>query len=380
MAARAGDLQRQMGMSRPVQGHQDLAYQMLQSAHVASMSASLAQPYMMPQRLLPARNRKKKRTGKKQPVVRGYNPLLSPLTENTLGELSTPARTALEKEICAKYSIPYIPSPSTDADEVEVLVTIENARPGDVVKIAKEFIRLPFFRKYSGRTGILLRSCEAPGGSGWIVNFGDHLGKQFFCTGGPGKMNHLAHYIPSRKDFIDETLTRKFLDESFKATQEKGGKEVQVDQRSAAGEEAVNSPKLSGDKPSVNDVHSHQKTKRQVDQVEAPDSERDGEAVLESAQKMSKSAKDVIAETQLEDRKKRFWIPELSSLYSDVTARGSEQVQPHVLFVWLCMLNLLLKSDSGEGPKAGVLLRDGVKLESNVDVPTSSRRADGNMS
>ncbi|EKX44556.1 hypothetical protein GUITHDRAFT_139780 [Guillardia theta CCMP2712] len=318
MAARSADLQRQ-AMNRGAPAPADLTYQMLYSAQVASVPTAFAQSYMIPQK-----NRKKKRTGKKQPVVRGYNPLLSPLTENTLGELSTPARTELEKEICAKYSIPYIPSPLADADEVEVLVTQENARPGDVVKIAKEFARLPFFRKYSGRTGLLLRSCEAPGGSGWIVNFGEHLGKQFFCTGGEGKMNHLAHYIPSRKDFIDETLTRKFLDESFKATQEQSRKES-ADHRSAVKREEAKSSTVLREKTQDGVNGHHSKSKRHVDQLEAPGSERDDEPALESAQKMSKNTQDVVAESQLEDRKKSFWIPELQSLYSDIDARGRDK-------------------------------------------------------
>lgn len=41
-------------------------------------------------------------------------------------------------------------------------------------------------------TGVLVRKSEAPGGCGWIVDFGTELGRQFFSTGGPGNVCHLA--------------------------------------------------------------------------------------------------------------------------------------------------------------------------------------------
>jgi hypothetical protein len=39
---------------------------------------------------------------------------------------------------------------------------------------------------------VLVRRSEAPGGCGWIVDFGEPLGRQFFSTGGPGNVCHLA--------------------------------------------------------------------------------------------------------------------------------------------------------------------------------------------
>ena len=40
--------------------------------------------------------------------------------------------------------------------------------------------------------GILVRKSEAPGGCGWIVDFGSELGRQFFATGGASNVCHLA--------------------------------------------------------------------------------------------------------------------------------------------------------------------------------------------
>ena len=40
--------------------------------------------------------------------------------------------------------------------------------------------------------GILVRKSEAPGGCGWIVDFGAELGRQFFATGGASNVCHLA--------------------------------------------------------------------------------------------------------------------------------------------------------------------------------------------
>ncbi len=40
--------------------------------------------------------------------------------------------------------------------------------------------------------GILVRKSEAPGGCGWIVDFGSELGRQFFATGGASNVWHLA--------------------------------------------------------------------------------------------------------------------------------------------------------------------------------------------
>lgn len=37
-----------------------------------------------------------------------------------------------------------------------------------------------------------MRKSEAPGGCGWIVDFGNELGKQFFATGGASNVWHLA--------------------------------------------------------------------------------------------------------------------------------------------------------------------------------------------
>jgi len=45
---------------------------------------------------------------------------------------------------------------------------------------------------YVSLTGVLIRKSEAPGGCGWIVDFGTNLGRQFFSTGGPGNVCHLA--------------------------------------------------------------------------------------------------------------------------------------------------------------------------------------------
>ena len=42
----------------------------------------------------PMRKKKKKRSARRQPVVQGYYPCLSPLVENIIGELPTPARLA----------------------------------------------------------------------------------------------------------------------------------------------------------------------------------------------------------------------------------------------------------------------------------------------
>ena len=37
-----------------------------------------------------------------------------------------------------------------------------------------------------------MRKSEAPGGCGWIVDFGGELGRQFFSTGGAGNVCHLV--------------------------------------------------------------------------------------------------------------------------------------------------------------------------------------------
>lgn len=135
------------------------------------------------------KHKKKKRTAKRQPVVQGYNPCLSPLIENIVGELPTPARLAYLSRSSPSSSPP--PKGLLDFSN-EILVTDHNASAGNQVVVASQFANVAFFRKYVGKVGRLVRRSEAPGGCGWIVDFGGELGRQFFSTGGSGSVCHLA--------------------------------------------------------------------------------------------------------------------------------------------------------------------------------------------
>ena len=140
----------------------------------------------------PSRRRKKKRTAKRMPVAANYQPPFSPVVENILGELPTPARLAY-----LNASVANSPPPKGILGFAgERLVNDENAVPGQRVVIASQFGHVAFFKKYVGRTGVLMRKSEAPGGCGWIVDFGPELGRQFFSTGGAGGVCHLAFAPP----------------------------------------------------------------------------------------------------------------------------------------------------------------------------------------
>ena len=140
----------------------------------------------------PSRRRKKKRTAKRMPVAANYQPPFSPVVENILGELPTPARLAY-----LNASVANSPQPKGLLGFAgERLVNDENAVPGQRVVIASQFGHVAFFKKYVGRSGVLMRKSEAPGGCGWIVDFGPELGRQFFSTGGAGGVCHLAFAPP----------------------------------------------------------------------------------------------------------------------------------------------------------------------------------------
>eukprot|EP00961_Rhodomonas_salina_P182876 2469070-Rhodomonas_salina.3 len=169
---------------------------------------------------------KKKRTGKKVAVVQGYTPALSPLVENAWGELMTPAREKLQRELQeAQEEALRGKLVFDDEREQEHLVVTALAQIGQKVVIAKKFASDHTFRRFLGRTGteatasinglhqthqshskyfrlhpeffaladalgcalrpgVIIRKSETPGGGGCIVDFGEKLGRQFLSSGG----------------------------------------------------------------------------------------------------------------------------------------------------------------------------------------------------
>jgi len=101
------------------------------------------------------KQKKKKRTARRQPVVANYNPCLSPLVENVLGELPTPARIAYMsgRQVDMSPSRRGLLNFST-----EVLVTSDNAAVGNHAVVSSHFASVPFFRKYAGKIGTPLQN------------------------------------------------------------------------------------------------------------------------------------------------------------------------------------------------------------------------------
>jgi len=110
--------------------------------------------------------KKKKRTGKKVPVVRGYVPNLSPLVENALGELTTPARDKLLRDLHESKGESLVGR--LDFEEPEQLVVTAMAQVGQEVVIAKKFASDHTFKRFLGRTGtdltdtVYLVGCMGP--------------------------------------------------------------------------------------------------------------------------------------------------------------------------------------------------------------------------
>jgi hypothetical protein len=73
---------------------QQPVYMQIQQQHHMQMHLHMHQPLMAMHAPTPMRKKKKKKTARRQPVVQGYYPCLSPLVENIIGELPTPARLA----------------------------------------------------------------------------------------------------------------------------------------------------------------------------------------------------------------------------------------------------------------------------------------------
>jgi hypothetical protein len=235
------------------------------------------------------RKKKKKKTARRQPVVQGYYPCLSPLVENIIGELPTPARLAhlrcmpitkdnrvlstprvscrkrgkSQLHVCVCVAVPllravHVNSPQPDDRYVEPHAQGGHQLPGDPrdqrqrqrrqprrnrlpvchacilsqvrrqnwyastfsVRCIQSLCRIELCLPVSielclpvspasatGKrvtesgapspvwgmhAGILVRKSEAPGGCGWIVDFGAELGRQFFATGGASNVCHLA--------------------------------------------------------------------------------------------------------------------------------------------------------------------------------------------
>jgi hypothetical protein len=87
--------QQHQQQSQHPQPQQQPVYMQVQQQHHMQMHLHMHQPLMMAMHApTPMRKKKKKRTARRQPVVQGYHPCLSPLVENIIGELPTPARLA----------------------------------------------------------------------------------------------------------------------------------------------------------------------------------------------------------------------------------------------------------------------------------------------
>jgi hypothetical protein len=113
-------------------------------------------------------------------------------------ELSTPQRHEMMKSATSTSS-PVAPNhmdfSSPAKQGREYLVQTATAQPGEAVIVAEAFAHRPFFSKYAGHIGTLLRRSQAPGGGGWMVDFGV-LGVQFFSTGSINGVHHLAYAPP----------------------------------------------------------------------------------------------------------------------------------------------------------------------------------------
>jgi len=159
---------------------------------------------------------KKKRTGKKVAVVQGYTPALSPLVENAWGELMTPAREKLQRELQeAQEEALRGKLVFDDEREQEHLVVTALAQIGQKVVIAKKFASDHTFRRFLGRTGVIIRKSETPGGGGCIVDFGEKLGRQFLSSGGSG-VYHLAYPCGSSSNANTNIPSSSSSSSSFK--------------------------------------------------------------------------------------------------------------------------------------------------------------------
>ena len=121
-----------------------------------------------------------------------------PVREDKFMELSTPQRHEMMKSATSTSS-PVAPNhmdfSSPAKQGREYLVHTATAKPGEAVVVADAFAHRPFFSKYAGHIGTLLRRSQAPGGGGWMVDFGV-LGVQFFSTGSINGVHHLAYAPP----------------------------------------------------------------------------------------------------------------------------------------------------------------------------------------
>lgn len=259
---------------------QQPVYMQIQQQHHMQMHLQMHQPLMAMHAPTPMRKKKKKKTARRQPVVQGYYPCLSPLVENIIGELPTPARLAhlrlmpitkdkqsylyaacvlqrarqLRLHVCVCDAVPllramYVNCPQPDDRFNEPHAQGCHQLPGDPcdqrqcqrrqprrsrlpvcnacilsqvcrqnwyastfsVRCIQFLCRIellsPRAASATGKrvtesgapslvwgmhAGILVRKSEAPGGCGWIVDFGAELGRQFFATGGASNVCHLA--------------------------------------------------------------------------------------------------------------------------------------------------------------------------------------------